>query len=61
MTDQEQPENPQPRRPVVRIKPSTYKPTKAEVEEPITFPEGTTVEDLARAAVMPVTVVTEDE
>lgn len=46
--------------PVVRVKPRS-RPTKAEMEEPITFPPGTTPEDLARALMTPVRVVTEDE
>lgn len=38
----------------------TYQPTKAEIEEPITLPAGTTGEDLLRAAVTPVRVVEQD-
>lgn len=48
-----------PPRPVVRVKPHSYQPSKAELEEPIRLPQGTTPEDLARAAVTPVTVVEE--
>lgn len=33
-------------RPVVRVTPRTYQPTTAELNEPITFPPGTTPEDL---------------
>ncbi|MCY4662069.1 MAG: hypothetical protein OXF93_20035 [Acidobacteria bacterium] len=46
-------------RPVVRLKPHSYQPSKAELEAEIELPPGTTPEDLARAAVMPVTVVEE--
>ena len=46
-------------RPVVRVKPRSYQPTAAEMNEPIVFPPGTTPEDLARALVTPVTVVEE--
>ena len=34
----------------------SYQPSKAELEEPIEFPEGTTPEDLARALTQPVEV-----
>lgn len=34
----------------------SYQPTKAEKEEPIEFPEGTTPEDLARALLQPAKV-----
>lgn len=44
----------------VRLKRSTYQPSKAELEEPITVPPGTTPEDLARAIVRPVRIVYED-
>ena len=37
------------KRPEVQVVESTYQPTKAEKEEPLVFPRGTTVEDLARA------------
>jgi len=33
----------------MRVVESTYQPTKAEKEELLAFPEGTTAEDLARA------------
>ena len=46
-------------RPVVRVKPHTHKPSKAELEEGIQLRPGTTREDRARAAVTPVTVVEE--
>ena len=46
-------------RPVVRVKPHSYQPSKAELEEEIDLPPGTTPEDLARAAVTPVTVIEE--
>lgn len=45
--------------PVVRVKPRSYRPTAAEINEPITFPPGTTPEDLARALVMPARIVEE--
>ena len=37
------------RRPIMRVVESSYQPTKAEKEELLVFPEGTTAEDLARA------------
>jgi len=37
------------RPPIMRVVESTYQPTKAEKEELLAFPEGTTAEDLARA------------
>jgi len=46
-------------RPTVRVKHHSYQPSKAELEEPIILPPGTTPEDLARAAVTPVNVVEE--
>ena len=45
-----------PPRRVVEITHPSYQPTKAELEEPIEFPEGTTPEDLARALTAPVEV-----
>ena len=45
---------PQPRD-VELVHPS-YQPSKAELEEPIEFPEGTTPDDLARAVMQPVRV-----
>ena len=47
-------------RPIVRVKPYTYRPTVADLNEPIVFPPGTTPEDLARALVTPVRVVEEE-
>lgn len=35
---------------------SDYQPTKAEREEPITLPEGTTPEDIAKALTRPVDI-----
>ena len=49
-----------PRR-VVRLKPPDYQPTQEELEEPIQFPQGTTLDDLAQAVVTPVKVVYEDD
>ena len=46
------PEKPK-RSPVVQVKPHSYQPSKAELEEPVTVPHGTTPEDLARAAIPP--------
>ena len=46
--------------PIVRVKPRTYQPNKAELEEPITLPAGTTPLRLARAAVTPVRIVEDD-
>ena len=40
----------------VNIVRSTYQPNKAELEEPIEFPEGTTPDDLAKAVVAPVRI-----
>lgn len=47
-------------RPIVRLKPSSYQPSKAELEAPITLPAGTTPEELAKAIVRPVNIVYED-
>ncbi len=44
------------RKPVVTLVNSYYQPTKAEMEEPLEFPEGTTPEDLARGVTRPVNV-----
>ena len=46
------------RRPVVRVKPSSYQPSKAELDEDLSIPN-VTAEDLARACIRPVTVVEE--
>ena len=46
-----------PSRPVVRVKPHDYQPSKAEINEPVKLPPGTTARDLALAVVTPVTVV----
>ena len=48
-------------KPVVRLKPSDYQPSKAVLEEPVTFPDGTSVEDLARAVLRPVRIVHQGE
>ena len=45
--------------PVVRLKPHTYQPSKAELEEPIILPGDPTPEDLARALLTPVRVIRE--
>lgn len=42
--------------PVVELAHPSYQPTKAEMNEPIEFPAGTTPDDLARAIMRPVTV-----
>ena len=47
----------EPPRPTVRVKSHVYQPSKAELDEPVSLPPGTTLRDLARAAVTPVTVV----
>lgn len=47
-------------RPTIRLKPPGYQPSKAELEEPITVPPGTTPEDLLRAVCRTVKVVYED-
>lgn len=49
-----------PQRRTVRLKHPSYQPSKAELEEPITFPPGTTPEDVLRAVVQPVNIVYED-
>lgn len=46
---------------VVRVKPDSYEPTEAELNEPILFPPRTTAEVLARALVTPVRIVEDDE
>ena len=48
-----QPDN----RPTVRVKPHSYQPSKAELEEPIRLPTGTTAKQLAVAAVTPVNII----
>ena len=50
----------QPPRKVVRLKPPDYQPTPEELAELITFPEGTTEDDLLKALVTPVTIVYDD-
>ena len=40
----------------VNIVRSTYQPSKAELEEPIEFPKGTTPDNLVRAVVAPVKI-----
>lgn len=47
-------------RPTVRLKPPSYQPSRAELDEPITLPPGTTPADLARAVTRPANVVYED-
>ena len=42
-------------RPVTLVR-NSYQPSKAELNEPIEFPEGTAPEDLARAVVQPVNI-----
>ena len=44
------------RNPDVTLVNSRYQPTKAEMEEPLEFPEGTTPEDIARGVTRPVKV-----
>ena len=48
-------------KPVVRVRPATYQPSKAELEEDVSI--DTTPEELARMALQPMTVKTigEDE
>ena len=46
------------RRPVVRVKPSSYQPSKAELDEDLSIPN-VTAEDLARACLRSVTVIEE--
>ena len=43
--------------PVVRVKPRSYRPTAAEMNEPIVLPPGTTPEDVARALMRTVRIV----
>lgn len=42
--------------PVMRLAHPSYQPTKAEMNDPIEFPAGTTPDDLARAVMRPVDV-----
>ena len=60
MSDQPAPPRDTSPRRVVRLKPPDYQPTQEELEEPITLPEGTTVEDVVQALLTPVTVVYDD-
>ena len=53
MTATEKPKSPM----AVQVKPHSYQPSKAELEELVTLPTGTTPEDVARAAVTLVTVI----
>ena len=46
--------------PTVRVKPHTYQPSKAELEELIALPRPVTPEELGRTIVQPVNVVEED-
>ncbi len=48
-----QPDN----RPTVRVQPHSYQPSKAELEEPIRIPTGTTAKQLAVAAVTPGNII----
>ena len=45
-----------PKKPVVELVRSSYQPSKAELEEEIELPEGTTPEDLAKAVTRTVQV-----
>lgn len=47
-------------RPPVRLEPSRYQPSKAELEETISVPPGTTPEALVRAVCRTVNIVYED-
>ena len=40
----------------IKLPHPTYQPSKAELEEPIEFPEGTTPDSLARSAMQPVRI-----
>ena len=46
-------------KPVVRVRPATYQPSKAELEEDVSI--DTTPEELARVALQPMTVKTVGE
>lgn len=46
--------------PTIRVKPHTYQPSKAEMEEPILVSASMTPEDVARAVTRPVNIVYED-
>ena len=48
---------PTPNLPTVRVKPNSYQPSKAEMEEPIRLPAGTTPLRLAKAVVTPVRII----
>ena len=52
-----EPVSPAPRTREVHVKPTTYQPSKAELEEPIHL--DATPEELARAVMQPVTVITD--
>lgn len=44
-----------PERPIIRLKPNTYQPSKAELDEPVQF--DATPEEALRALVTPVTII----
>ena len=44
-------------RPTIRVKPHSYQPSKAELEEPIRLPTGTTAKQLATTAMIPVRII----
>ena len=46
---------------VVRVKPNSYQPSKAEMEEQIRLPAGTTPRRLALAVVTPIRIIKEPE
>ena len=48
-------------RPTIRVKPNSYQPSKAEMEEPIRLPAGTTPRRLALAVVTPVRIIKDPE
>ena len=49
------------KQPTVKLKPSTYQPSKAELKKEISFPVGTMSEDLAKTVVHAVTVETNNQ
>ena len=47
--------------PTIHVKPNSYQPSKAEMEEPIRLPAGTTPRRLALAVVTPVRIIKDPE
>ena len=47
--------------PTIRVKPNSYQPSKAEMEEQIRLPAGTTPQRLALAVVTPIRIIKDPE